>query len=236
MGGRIETIKFKDKTIKNKPCMIQYESGGARFQIFTKLMKLLKLLNLDRDRIPIPSEVKFISYPKNKYYFLDTKSECRIQNIDDFINILKYIKTYNISNNELRKYTLYSFTQKFIDREYDTDIKISNFIVHFYEYWSELKILNAYDGLHLFDKEFSNKIQYYILKNGYISIINSLLEKIKLDKQNERHKIYLETYVKNFNKKTNFYKIKYSSSKQIIIFYRHIVLAVQKMYYITLII
>lgn len=233
LGGRIETIKFKDKSVKNKACMIQYESGGARFSdLHTKLMKLLKLLDLDKDKIPIPSEVKFISHPKNKYStFLDTNSECKIQNIDDFIDILKkYIKTYNISDKELRKYTLYSFTQKFIDREYTTNTKISNFIINFYEYWSELKILNAYDGLHLFDKEFSNKIQYYILKNGYISIINSLLEKItKLDKQNERHKIYLETYVKNFNKKTNFYKINYIGNKTSNnILCKHIVLAVSK--------
>lgn len=233
LGGRIETIKFKDTSIKTKPVTIQYESGGARFSdLHTKLMKLLKLLDLDKDKIPIPSEVKFISHPKNKYYtFLDTNSECMIQNIDDFINILKkYIKTHNISDKELRKYTLYSFTQKFIDREYNTKIKISNFIINFYEYWSELKILNAYDGLHLFDKEFSYKIQYYILKNGYISIINSLLAKIsKLDKQNERHKIYLETYVKNFNKKTNFYTINYNSNKiNNNILCKHIVLAVSK--------
>ena len=233
LGGRIETIKFKDKSVKNKLCMIQYESGGARFSdLHIKLMKLLKLLYLDKDKIPIPSEVKFISHPKNKYStFLDTNSECKIQNIDDFIDILKkYIKTHNISDNELRKYTLYSFTQKFIDREYNTDIKISNFIINFYEYWSELKILNAYDGLHLFDKEFSHKIQYYILKNGYISIINSLLEKITtLDKKNERHKIYLETYVKNFNKKTNFYKINYIGDKTSNnILCKHIVLAVSK--------
>ena len=93
LGGRIETIKFKDKSVKNKPCMIQYESGGARFSdLHTKLMKLLKLLNLDKDKIPIPSEVKFISHPKNKYStFLDTNSECKIQKIDDFIDILKKI-------------------------------------------------------------------------------------------------------------------------------------------------
>ena len=243
LGGRIETIKFKDKSIKNKPVTIQYESGGARFSdLHNKLLKLLKLLNLENDKVPIPSEVKFIEYPNNKYdCFLNDQlkdNHLKIKSIDDYINIVKaYIKTYNISDNELRKYTLYSFTVKFIDNEYKTKIKISQFIIDFYEYWSELKILNAYDGLHLFDNEFSLKIQYYILKNGYISIIKSLLEKItKLDKTNERHKVYLGTYVKNFNKKTNFYKINYNSSvlkndnsalkKNILC--RHIVLAVSK--------
>lgn len=237
LGGRINTILFKDKSIKSKPINIQYESGGARFSNkHENLIKLLKHLNLDKDKIAIPSKIKFMGFPKERYeQFLTGKnkehSHIKISNIEDYISVIKqYIKKYNITDKTLMNYTLIDFTHKFIDKEYNSVIPISKFIEEFYQYYSELAILNANDGLHLFDKEFSEKIQYYILKDGYQSIINCLLNKIKnIDPDNSRHKIYTNTYCKNILKKTNFYQILYNNSNiNINLLTRHIVFATSK--------
>ena len=68
LGGRINTIRFKDKSIKSKPINIQYESGGARFSNkHENLIKLLKHLNLEKDKIAIPSKIKFMGFPKERY-------------------------------------------------------------------------------------------------------------------------------------------------------------------------
>lgn len=235
LGGRINTIKFQDKSIKNKTVNIQYESGGARFSdLHVNVIKLLKILKLEKDKIKIPSKVKFITYPNNKYdYFLNNENHIlRINCISDFINLLKkYKKKYNISDKRFRKYTLYEFTKKFLDLEYNTPIKISTFIINFYEYWSELKVLNAYDALHLFDKEFTSNIQYFILKNGYISLIDGLLKKINnIDKENERHSIYLNSTCKNILKNVNYYKIKTNNQNlnKINILSKNVIFCLQK--------
>lgn len=237
LGGRIETIRFKDKSIKSNPINIQYESGGARFSNkHENLIKLLKHLNLEKDKIAIPSKIKFMGFPKERYEpFLTGKNKehphIKISNIEDYISVIKqYIKKYNITDKTLINYTLIDFTHKFIDKEYNSVIPISKFIEEFYQYYSELAILNANDGLHLFDKEFNETIQYYILKNGYQSIIDSLLNKIKkIDPDNSRHKIYTNTYCKNISKKTNFYQILYNNPNiDINLLARHVVFATSK--------
>ena len=64
LGGRINTIRFKDKSIKSNQINIQYESGGARFSNkHENLIKLLKHLNLEKDKIAIPSKIKFMGFP-----------------------------------------------------------------------------------------------------------------------------------------------------------------------------
>jgi cytochrome b involved in lipid metabolism len=55
-------------------------------------------------------------------------------------------------------------------------------MLDFYEYYSELATLNMTLALDVFVKEFNSKVQYYVLKTGYDSIITKLMENIAHDK------------------------------------------------------
>lgn len=168
LGGRIETVKFKDID----GAYIQYEAGGARFSDKHKrLNKLIKELGLYNQRIPISSDVTHVLHPSNKL-------QLQYHNIMKIINrIKKYIKTHNISNSELQQHTLYTFIK---DVMHDTEL--SNYMLDFYEYYSELATLNMTRALQVFVKEFNSKVQYYILKSGYESMITKLMAHIPHDK------------------------------------------------------
>jgi hypothetical protein len=172
-GGRINTVKFKDKD----GTKIQYEAGGARFSNkHNSLVKLLKVLDIYNTKIPIPSSIKFEvpdnERPKYQQYITEFKT---FDNIIDRINI--EIKTRGINNQELRSTTLIELCKNYLDSLYPTEkynIKFSKFIEHYFTYWCEFAIMNAYDALYIFTKEFKSNVQYYILKDGYSAIIDKL--------------------------------------------------------------
>lgn len=168
LGGRIETVHFTD-TDNTK---IQYEAGGARFSNKHKrLIKLLKELKLINDRIPISSDVHHVLIPSNK---LNT-------NYDDIMKIIKhiknYIKTHDIPNSIIQNHTLYSFVKDVMHEQ-----PLADYMLDFYEYYSELATLNMSRALDVFVNEFNNRVQYYVLKSGYESIITELMKSISHNK------------------------------------------------------
>jgi hypothetical protein len=172
-GGRINTIKFKD----TDGTKIQYDAGGARFSNkHTRLVKLLKALDLYNTKIPIPSSIKFEVPDNERYKFQQYITE--FPTFDDIINrINSELHTQHITNTELRATTLIELCKKYLDSLYPIEkynIKFSKFIEQYFTYWGELAVMNAYDALYIFTQEFNSSIQYYILKGGYSSIINKL--------------------------------------------------------------
>lgn len=178
-GGRINTIKFKDNDGKT----IQYEAGGARFNNKHKrLIKLLKQLDLYKSKIPITSNIKFE---------VSDKERCKYQNyilefktFDDIIKLInKVIADKGIPDIYLRSNTIINLCKKYLDKLYSTtkyNYKLSDFVLNYFPYWSELYVMNAYDALYIFTKEFKSNIQYYILKNGYSEIITKLKNKCNI--------------------------------------------------------
>lgn len=164
VGGRVETVKFTDTDGTH----IQYEAGGARFSDKHKrLNNLLKELGLYNQRVPITSDVYHVQLPHNKL-------QSRYDDIMKIINhIKKYIKTHKIPNSELQQHTLYTFIKDVMH-----DSELSNYMLDFYEYYSELATLNMTHALDVFVKEFNSKVQYYVLKSGYESIITKLMAPI----------------------------------------------------------
>jgi hypothetical protein len=172
-GGRINTIKFKD----TDGTKIQYEAGGARFSNkHTRLIKLLKQVGLYNSKIPIPSTIKFEVPDAERQRY-----QRYITEFPTFDHIIKRINTEmkkrNIKNEELRNTTIIELCKKYLDNFYTIEkykIKFSKFIEHYFSYWSELAVMNAYDAMYIFTKEFNANVQYYILKNGYSEIIQRL--------------------------------------------------------------
>ena len=76
---------------------------------------------------------------------------------------------------------------------------IDKVFTELYEYWSELHILNANKALKLFNTDFNNKYQYYILAGGLGQIIELLEKHIG---KHTHSKIINNYFVKDVSKKT----------------------------------
>jgi cytochrome b involved in lipid metabolism len=197
LGGRISTVDFKDTDGTH----VHYEAGGARFSDkHIRVNKLLKKLGLYKDRVPISSNVQHVLVPANKYAGLLS----RFTSIDSIIaHVSEYIKANNIKSKLLQTSTLTSFVENTMK-----DLALAKYIIAFYEYYSELATLNLPDALNVFQHEFTGSVQYYVLANGYGSIISGLESRLK-EKYSSRHKILVDSPVSKitYSRETKFFTL-----------------------------
>ena len=154
-GGRIIT--------KSKP---KYEIGAARFSNKHKLLnKLIKKYELNK--IPLSQNIDYLHKTDNQ-----VKIITNVDKILDkyFVKLLSKSKSY--SQNKLKSITLFEFMNMCNEPE------ISQQIVNMFGYFSEIKMMNAYDALNTFREDFVN-VQYYILKEGLTHLCNKMVEEAK---------------------------------------------------------
>lgn len=197
LGGRISTVDFKD----TDGVHIHYEAGGARFSDkHVRLTRLLKKLGLYKDRVPISSNVQHVMFPVDKYAGLSS----RFPSIDSIItHVSEYINTNKIKPRLLLASTLASFIEYTMK-----DPALAKYMIKFYEYYSELATLNLLDALSVFQHEFTGNVQYYVLANGYGSIITGLESRLKA-KYSSRHKILVDSPVRKitYSRETKFFTV-----------------------------
>lgn len=201
LGGRISTINFKDTDGEH----IHYEAGGARFSDkHIRLNRLLKKLELSMDKVAIPNTVEHVMVPAIEYAGLLAE----YPTIDSIVKrVTDYIADHKISDRILRANTLVSFIE-----HYMKDTKLAHYIISFYEYYSELAVLNALDAIRVFQQEFNKEVQYYVLGRGYSSIINTIQDKLA-SKYKSRATIQLQHVVTglSYSRETKFFSITSSS-------------------------
>lgn len=181
-GGRIST--------KYQP---QYEIGAARFSNKHKLLeKLIKRYNLNK--IPLPQVIDYLHDNNGNIEFVSD-----VNKILDryFRDLVKKSKSY--SQNKLKSITLFEFMNMCNDEE------TSQQIVDMFGYFSEIKMMNAYDALNTFKEDFVN-VQYYILTEGLTHLCNLMIQEAKnngcvcknnsfvenVEKQGELFKVYAQ--------------------------------------------
>lgn len=175
MGGRVETIKFTD----TDGIHVQYEAGGARFSDKHKrLIRILKELDLYKFRVPIASDVMHVMLPTSSNQKGLSALFTKYPEIMKIMNhIRKYIKINSVPQTVISMHTLYSFVKDIMN-----DSALAKYMLGFYEYYSELATLNMSRALDVFVNEFNNRVQYYVLKTGYESIITKLMDGISQNK------------------------------------------------------
>ena len=78
------------------------------------------------------------------------------------------------------------------------DSALAEYMIAFYEYYSELATLNMAHAMDVFINEFNAKVQYYVLSSGYESIITALMQNIP---ENKNYK--LNTFVTHITQANN---------------------------------
>ena len=193
IGGRLNTINYKGT---------QYEAGGARFNNQHKrLMKLLSVFNLDSNKIPIPSDIYFKPFPKDfvdKYdYITEFVNDKGIIDIHPLIKELSLLKQNGkISYRELLNHSLLDLIDKKLNTKYPN---IKHVFECVFEYWSEIAVLNSYEALQVFKNDFNTKMQFYILRGGLSSLIQSFDNYLKKNNVDIKKNCYLDSIIRNNN-------------------------------------
>ena len=187
-GGRFLT---KKKEISNKT--YQFEIGAGRLNKNHKLfLKLIKELKLEKDLI------KTSGY-NDIYPTCDFNLNNKFKNKNSFYYIYKVIKKAEKEKKEdLMIVSFKDYAKKVLKND---EIK---FLYDFSGYYGQLAFGNCYDVIKLFKLGIRDDLEYFVLKNGFSSIIHTLLKKIKsknLYLQHELLKIekYHNTFLLNIN-------------------------------------
>lgn len=184
-GGRIIT--------KTKP---HYEIGAARFSNKHKLLnELIKKYNLNK--IPLPQTIDYLHKKNESVEFISDVNKI----LDNYFKqLVKNSQSH--SPDELKNMTLFDFMNSCNDKD------TSQQIVNMFGYYSEIKMMNAYDALNSFKKDFVN-VQYYILKEGLSNLCKKMIEESK----NNGCKCKLNSFVTGVEKKENRFLIKTGKSQ-----------------------
>jgi len=165
IGGRIVT--FYDK-INNKN--IKYEIGAGRFNDRHKLLlKLIKEFKLTQ--IPLPTSVnnQYLQVSNDKLVYIDYN--CSQIFTDKIKELIKYAK--KLSKNKLQSMT---FDELIIEYFKSKELMIQ--LKNIFGYDAEFSILNAYDAIRSFKKDFLVS-KFYIIEEGFSELCYRMSKKIK---------------------------------------------------------
>tara|TARA_B100000902_G_C27290329_1_gene906745 strand:+ start:116 stop:1516 length:1401 start_codon:yes stop_codon:yes gene_type:complete len=201
-GGRVYT--FHTKVVNIDYTM---DLGAGRIGFHHKnMVSLINELNLEKNIIPIKNteNYKEVERKQNNYSVSDKsklKEKCgkllyKFFNSKIVTNIPKII---------LKKLYLNELLSSFFEKKDYNNIKDS------FEYNNKLYSLNAFDAINVFKTDYNQYSKFFILKNGFSSIINKMIERII---QNKNYKLKKNTFVSNieYNYEDNNYIISYSNN------------------------
>lgn len=137
----------------------QYEIGAGRFNYSHKnLWSLIKKYNLEKDAIKIGSTKIYLDIISGDSTHVES------YNVEKYINnCMTYVMNVPL-NDSLRKITFYKHCIHLLGK------KNAELLLNYYGYYSEFKVLNAYDSIRLFKT--SNT--FYVMKNGLQSITDRM--------------------------------------------------------------
>ena len=199
-GGRIYTYR---KKYNNKNYNMDLGAGRIGFH-HNYMNKLVKELKLDKYIVPIKNTEKYIEYNKEKN-ITQNKSDLKKNYSNILYNLLNSSKIKNISDTILKKFYFSDILKKFFNKK---EYKI---IENTFEYNNKLNDLNSYNAIKYFTNDYNHLSKFYILSNGYDSIIYKMIEIIK---KNKNYKLKKNSYVQNiiYNENENKYIVNYNNT------------------------
>lgn len=174
LGGRIRTI-YDDGHM--------FEAGAGRFhENHMYVRQLLTYFGLHEQKIPHKHVYQ------NDPTFQEAASIQAIQN---------YVKQYNIPTEVLQQMPFMKLCQAILGRTLATKVR------HAFGYNAEFEVMNAFDALRMFEKDFSGSAQYYSCREG----LSTLIERMAQEIRHLQGTIYMQTSVTNIRKTPYGFKI-----------------------------
>ena len=207
LGGRIYT----DKVTHNSKNYF-FEAGAGRFaKSHKRLNKLIKKLDLEKNKLKIPNKIDFVN--------LKTKTNQSLYHHTIYLD--EITKKYANKNNQskLQKITFKKLLQE------NFSPQITKHIEEGYEY-KDLFTTNAYEAVNNYYKNFNSTEQFYILTSGMSSIIQNLTKKLNKKNANIKTNTKVNDIIKVKNTSNNYVIKAESNEKKILIKTNAIILTV----------
>ena len=199
-GGRVYSFNTKVDNID-----YVMDLGAGRIGHHHKLMvSLIKELKLEKYMFNIGNTENYIEYNKKTKEVSD-KSEYKKKYEKMLYKLFNNAKIDNLSKIFLIKHYLNKILIKFLPKS------IYKFVENSFEYENKLFYLNAYDAINYFKYDYNDKSHFFIMTNGFSSIINAMLSNIS---QNKNYKVKKNSYVNNiiYNNETSNYNINFKEN------------------------
>lgn len=182
LGGRLQTYYSKNKTY-------QYEIGGSRFnQHHRKLLSLIKKYKCTK--FPIGSHKTLCTHDKS----IDESS------LHKMPTTFKQVPVHILKNITFGEY---------LDTYYSKENR--RFFQTQFGYDGEFDIMNAYDAIRIFERDFTEKSQYYMLEEG----MSELIRRMKDDFIHKGGLVFTKCPVTHFEFHASRFKIYIQPNKQI---------------------
>lgn len=153
-GGRIKTVKYDNSIM---------DTGAARYNMNHKfLVSLINDLGLSKYQVPIPNKKIYIKDGKTKRFNTDKY----IKQVVSYSSQPSPVNTYNITMEQYMKQVL----------PFES---IVDDIIYSFGYGVEFENMNASKSINLFQHDFLDDIQYYILNGGLSVLVNKLVYTLK---------------------------------------------------------
>ena len=200
-GGRVYTF---NKTIDGINYNMDLGAGRIGYH-HVLMMQLIHELKLDKYIVPIDNTENYIEYNKTTGLSSD-KSNIKKNSMDMLYKFLNGKKIKSLSNHILQKLYLNELLCKFFSKKEYNNIETS------FEYPNKLFNLNSNDAIKYFTNDYTKSGQFFIMSNGYSSIIDKMIEKIS---QNKNYRLEKNMQVDDIIYDSNHmkYKILYRNLK-----------------------
>ena len=155
VGGRIQTIRGRLGTTR-----YQYEAGAGRIsKKHTNMMRLVKELGL---------HLQPISHSGYEYKGDGKSSNPNARALFEKLIRKVFDKSSTMSKEALQSMSFKTLCEKTIGR--------TNFLLakSIFGYNAEFEIVNAYDGLRMFKRDFAGNSKYYVIREGFDAITDNL--------------------------------------------------------------
>tara|TARA_A100001015_G_C15020112_1_gene727548 strand:+ start:932 stop:2290 length:1359 start_codon:yes stop_codon:yes gene_type:complete len=197
-GGRVYTYR---KKLNNNDYIMDLGAGRIGFH-HELMVKLIKDLKLEKNIFPISNTENYIEYNKKTEKIID-KSNLKKKSENLLYNFFYKSKIANLSKSFLQKFYFYELLSKMLPKS------IYNFIEKSFEYKNKLFYLNAYNAINYFKYDYNSYSNFFIMTNGFDSIINKMIYKIS---QNKNYKLKKNSFVREitYNIDNNKYIINYN--------------------------
>ena len=224
LGGRVYTYK---KKFNGHNYIMDLGAGRIGFH-HNEMNFLIKELGLEDERIAITNCKNYKEIHKNfkGNYIVADKSQTKIE----YYNLLYKVLNKLNKLNKLNIQNIQNITEKILKKTYLYEIlsklfskKEFSIIKNTFEYNNKLYYLNSFDAIKIFKSDYNQYSRFFIMKNGFSTIIEKMVEKIT---QKKNYKIKNNCFVNNisFNQESNNYIVTYiinenkvyASSKQVI--------------------
>lgn len=174
LGGRIKTI-YDDGYM--------FEAGAGRFHAkHTILRGLIGFFGLH--------EVKIDS----KHTYLPDPS---FHEMDSIQRVIKYVTEHQVPKEVLQQIPFISLCRTVLGRP------LARKVTDSFGYNAEFELMNAYDAIRMFERDFSAKARYFVCQEGLSTLIERMATMIK----QMRGLIFTKTHVTDIKRTTNGFKV-----------------------------